>query len=131
PDGIGFYDASAIETAWHTAHNTGAPPPITAVNRLVDQNHQLVMVPERQNSLTRGYSMLFCYAPLFGYHLERFPFETIHPGGALMAFKGRLNFKNPACYVFPGANQCAPGDQFGATDADQLREFLAYGPLPF
>ncbi|HTZ71995.1 MAG TPA: hypothetical protein VMB71_15160, partial [Acetobacteraceae bacterium] len=71
------------------------------------------------------------YAPLFGYHLERFPFKTIHPGSAFMAFDDRLNFKNPACYVFPGANQCSPGDQFTQSLADALRTFLAYGPLPF
>lgn len=131
PDGIGFYDQSDIDTAWHRAHDSGAPPPVTAVTKLVDADNQLLMSAERQNALTNGYSMLFCYAPLFGYRMEKFPFGKIHLGDALSERDGTLNFKNPACYVFPGANQCAPGDQFAAADREALRIFLNYGPLPF
>jgi hypothetical protein len=131
PAGIGFYDAGALAQAWQRAHDTGAPPPVTAVTKLVDQNDQLVMAPERQNALTQGFSTLFCYEPMFGYRMERFPFGHQRLGPALAERDGRLNFKNPACYVFPGANQCAPGDQFGAAQADALRSFLDYEKLPF
>jgi hypothetical protein len=89
------------------------------------------MAPERQNAMTQGYSMLFCYAPLFGYRLEKFPFGNIRLGDAFLDHNGVLNFKNPACYVFPAANHCTPGDQFTEAQADALRIFLAYGPLPF
>jgi len=131
PDGLGFYDAHDLETAWQRAHDTGAPPPIVGITKFVDENHQLLMTPERQNALTEGFSMLFCYEPLFGYKMEKFPFGHIRLGDALSSRNGILNFKNPACYVFPGANQCTPGDQFTDTQSDDLRRFLNYQPLPF
>ncbi len=131
PDGLGFYDASDLATAWQRAHATGAPPPIVGVTKFVDANHELLMTPERENALTQGFSMLFCYEPLFGYKMEKFPFGHIRLGDAFSSRNGVLNFKNPACYVFPGANQCAPGDQFTDSQADALRRFLDYQPLPF
>jgi hypothetical protein len=131
PAGIGFYDARDIDAAWQRAHDSGAPPPVTAITKLVDADHHLLMAPERQNAMTQGYSMLFCYAPLFGYRLEQFPFGNIRLGNAFLDHNGVLNFKNPACYVFPAANHCTPGDQFTEAQADALRIFLAYGPLPF
>jgi hypothetical protein len=131
PDGIGFYDPDALTAAWHRAHDSGSPPPITAVTKMVDANHQLLMAPERQNALTEGYSTLFCYAPMFGYRMEKFVFGHQRLGPALGEHDGLLNFKNPACYVFPGANLCAPGDQFTAAQAANLSRFLDYGPLDF
>jgi hypothetical protein len=131
PAGLGFYNAGDLAQAWQVAHDTGAPPPITAVARFQDANRHLLMVPERQNSLTQGYSTLFCYAPLFGYRQENFPFGKIRLGDALAERAGVLNFKNPACYVFPEANHCLPGDQFDDSQLDDLRIFLAYGPLAF
>jgi hypothetical protein len=131
PGGSAFYNPEALTAAWHRAHDSGSPPTIAAVTKMVDEHHQLLMAPERQNAFTEGFSALFCYSPMFGYRMERFPFGHQTLGMALTERNGLLNFKNPACYVFPGANQCAPGDQFTAAQADNLSRFLAYAPLAF
>jgi hypothetical protein len=86
----------------------------------------------RQDVMAAGKSQLFCYDPLFGYHLESFPQGTLHPGSvfdqtAAGAAGGTvLNIKNPACYVFPGANACKPGDAFPAAEIDQATRFVSY-----
>jgi hypothetical protein len=83
----------------------------------------------RQDGMAAGQSQLFCYDPLFGYHLEHFPQGALHPGGVFEQSGAGLNLKNPACYVFPGANQCRPGDAFAATEIDQAARFVSYRPF--
>ena len=39
---------------------------------------------------------------------------------------GNLNMKNPACYVYPEANGCAPGDHFKAEQAQQMLALAEY-----
>jgi len=128
---LGFYDQDALAAAWHKAHDTGVVPPIGAITVFRDQNNETTMAPVAQNGLTEGDSTLFCYEPLFGYHLEKLPFGKIRVGDALSARDGILNIKNPACYVFPGANQCRPGDQFTQDQLAQAQAFVNYLPYPF
>jgi hypothetical protein len=131
PDHLGIYDPSALDGAWHVAETKGTPPPIFAVATMKGPDGGVLMAPERDNALTVGLSQLLCYEPLFGYRLEKFPHGTLHRGRATEEQNGRLNFKNPACYVYPGANQCIPGDQFPAADRAKLDDFLAYKNLEF
>ncbi len=131
PPLLGFYNQDALETAWHKARATGTVPPIGQITELRDDSNQLLMAPERQNGLTQGFSTLFCYEPLFGYHLEKFPFGTLRLGDALESRNGVLNIKNPACYVFPGSNQCHPGDQFPESRQADAQAFLNYQAFPF
>jgi hypothetical protein len=44
---------------------------------------------------------------------------------------GRLNLKNPACYVYPTANGCAPGDHFTVQQRPAAEAFITYRPFPF
>jgi hypothetical protein len=129
--GMGVYDPTDITTAWQRAHDTGAGPPVRAVVQLFNPQHQALMIPDRQNGMAHGYSTLSCYDPLFGYRLENMPFGKIRIGLAMIENGGVLNFKNPACYVFPGANHCTPGDQFTVTQADALARFLDYRGYDF
>jgi hypothetical protein len=131
PHHLGIYDPSALDGAWHVAEDKGAPPPIFAIATMKSPDGGVLMAPERDNALTVGLSQFLCYEPLFGYRLEKFPRGALHRGRATDEADGRLNFKNPACYVFPGANQCIPGDQFLATDRAKLNDFLAYKNLDF
>jgi hypothetical protein len=128
---LGFYDQDALAAAWHKARDTGVVPPISAITVFHDQNNEVTMAPVAQNGLTEGYSTLFCYEPLFGYHLEKLPFGKIRVGDVLSARDGILNIKNPACYVFPDANQCRPGDQFTQDQRAQAQAFVNYMPYPF
>lgn len=125
-----IYDPTDILHAWHQAHEAGAPIPVTAVAMLFNAQHRPLMTLERQNGMAHGFSTLGCYDPLFGYRLERLPVGRQRLGPALLDVGGALNFKNPACYIWPGANHCAPGDQFLPDQAGQLSDFLNYRPYP-
>lgn len=129
--GLGMYTPTDVTQAWQHAHDTGAPLPIRAVAQLFNGDHRPLFIPDRQNAMAHGYSVLTCYDPVFGYRLENLPFGPIRLAPAMYAHDGVLNFKNPACYVFPGANQCAPGDQFGVAQADALQRFLNYQSYDF
>ena len=84
-----------------------------------------------RTSLTRGESDLDCYETLLGFRLERFPRGALRPGPALEERGGRLNLKDPSCYVFPDENGCAPGDHFAASRRADAEALLAYRPFSF
>lgn len=130
-NGEGVFDPDPIEQAWTRAHDTGHVPPITDVVELFDTSHHIQMTLERQNALTMGYSTLSCYDPLFGYRLEKLPYGKIRLAHAMSVRDGLVNFKNPACYVYPGANECKPGDEFTEAQAGEAQKFLNYEPWGF
>jgi hypothetical protein len=78
-----------------------------------------------------GASAIDCYNPVFGYRQEHYPWGPIRPGGALDEVGGVLNVKNPACYVFPDENGCAPGDHFRLDQRADAEAFLSYHPFTF
>jgi hypothetical protein len=57
--------------------------------------------------------------------------KTLHPGPALEEKNGILNIKNPACYVWPQANNCEPGDHFTKEQKEAAAAFANYRPFPF
>jgi hypothetical protein len=131
---IGAYDPRIIEAAWHDAASTGQVPPVTEIAVTRDAHGAVdKMSLTRQDGMATGQSQLFCYDPLFGYHLENFPQGTLHPGSVFdrTGTPAQLNIKNPACYVFPGANACKPGDAFAASDIDRARLFVSYKAFPW
>lgn len=101
--------------------------------RLVSEAGQLLTISAAPNEIfIGGESAIACYQPMFGYRLEHFPLGTLKEGPALAQdADGRFNFKNPACYVFPEANACRPGDHFTATQQDALDRLLSYRPYEF
>jgi hypothetical protein len=109
---------------------------VIAVHRRVHEAHQPIppiqqVLDVDQNGLTIGASPLECYEALFGYRLEHFPKGALTSGSALARVGDRLNIKDPACYVFPTANHCRPGDHFTAERREQAAAFLHYRPYPF
>ena len=132
--GIGVYDPRPIVAAWAQGNATGRAPPITGITMSRDAQGAPAMTLAGQNALAEGLSQLKCYEPLFGYRQEFFPGGPLHPGSVFdvtgNAAQGgnRLNLKNPACYVFPLANACQPGDAFPASGLDNAADFLAYRP---
>ncbi|HVY19285.1 MAG TPA: hypothetical protein VHA70_04280 [Bauldia sp.] len=119
------YDAARIVAAWRAVAETHAVPPVTALS-------QRAAGVEPNVAIVDGHSDIDCYQPMFGYALEHLDRANIHAGpiddvdGA-----GLLNLKNPACYIFPGANQCRPGDVFKATQKREAEAFAAYQAFPF
>jgi hypothetical protein len=136
PGDIGAYDPRPIEASWHEVAASRAVPPVRDIGVLRDaQGHVDRNGLARQDSMATGESQLFCYDALFGYGLEKLPFGTLHPGSVFERTAQKdsgvatLNLKNPACYVFPAANGCQPGDAFTAAQIDQATQFAAYKPF--
>ncbi len=131
-DPANAYNASAIEQGWR-ALRAGAPvPAVTHLSVRVDKENLLLVPQDRNDDLARGHSQLLCYQPMFGYGLERLRFGALRPGQALDDLgDGTLNLKNPACYQFPAANGCAPGDHFRLEQRAAAARFLRYEPFEF
>ncbi len=126
-DGLGIYDPARIQAAWRSVAEGGRVPPVVAIEAGPDTSLQ------RQDAIVAGMSHLFCYDPLFGYRLENFPGTRLHAGSVFDETPApggsRLNLIDPACYVFPRANGCAPGDQFAASALDQEANFISWRPF--
>lgn len=124
------YNGGAMVRAWHQATVTGIPP-ITEVRGEL-QTDAVLGLADRNNAMVHGFSQIYCYQPMFGYWLESFPAKELRPGPILGTTpSGNLNFKNPACYLFPGANSCAPGDAFRQDQREDLLLFAAYRDFSF
>ena len=81
---------------------------------------------------TNGISKLDCYQPLFGYRHEFLPQkEKIKAGSIGEVIEDNYNMKNPACYIYPDANQCQPGDNFVKNQTTDLIKFTAYMPYDY
>jgi hypothetical protein len=78
-----------------------------------------------------GRSAFPCYNPIFGFRLENFPIRTLHEGSIDDEDAGRLNLKNPACYVYPAENACRPGDHFSVSERRDMQRFAGYHPYEF
>ena len=133
--GLGVYDPAPVEESWRQVAATGQVPPIQRLAIPLTPSGQPDMSVARQNLLTQGASPVLCYDPVFGYRLEAFHQGTLHPGPVLdetrIGDRIELNLKNPACYVFPGANGCAPGDTFLKSQRAQAADFAGYRPFAF
>ena len=133
--GIGVYDPAPVQASWHALKATGQMTPIDRLSVLTNAQGQRDMSIRRTNQMTQGASSLFCYDPLFGYRLEGFRQGTLHAGPVTdrtrLVERTELNLKNPACYVFPGANGCVPGDTFTAAQSQAAADFAAYRPFAF
>ena len=119
----GGYPGGVELAGWASARSAETVPPIT----------DIMPINAAQNSgLAIGFSPVPCYQPMFGYRLETFPRKELRPGPALSVVADRtLNVKNPACYVFPEANACEPGDHFSIDQRDEAALFLSYRNFPF
>ena len=124
------YNGGSIARAWHEAGVSGVPAITEVAGRL--QTEAVQSFTDRNNAMVDGLSEKQCYQPMFGYRLEVFPGGNLKVGSILTPTAGdRLNLKNPSCYLFPGENQCLPGDQFRADQRAELLQFAAYRAFPF
>ena len=107
-------------------------PPVSAVavrtERQEDGSLRAAHTPFADGIIAQGQSNALCYEPLFGYRLEQYAFPPLRPGPIAAAdAEGNLNLKNPACYVYPEENACAPGDHFTTEQREQMLALAAYG----
>lgn len=128
------YRPEAVVAASDALASSGSVPAVgMVIGQLLDPaTGALRGVSQFPNDqLAGGNSALACYNPIFGYGLEHFPVKTLHEGAPTEATDGHLNFKNPACYTYPEANQCEPGDHFREDEMSSLKALLAYHVFPF
>jgi len=122
------YTAEHILGAWQALDARQITPPVANIGVPVSQ----MGAAQPNDALAEGVSILACYYPTFGYALEHFPRRDLRPGPVDSVLAGdHFNLKNPACYVFPQQNQCAPGDHFRRDQKDLARRFVSYQEWPF
>jgi hypothetical protein len=103
----------------------------TAVASWRPDGRAILSLIGRNNALAYGRSQIFCYEPLFGYELEKFPLGTLFLGALMDEKEGYLNLKNPACYVYPTANGCTLGTHFTVQQRAAAEAFTTYQPFAF
>ena len=118
------YDPSAIIAEYLRASNEAT---ISPVNRIEAAG----ISSSPNDTLAHGGSALPCYQPMFGYRLEKFSLGQLQPGPIFSARESFLNFKNPACYLFPKENKCTPGDHFAVSQIEEAQALAAYRPFAF
>jgi len=129
------YDPGETLQAWTLIHERDATPPqVTQIGMRLRRDDagklQAQWSPWMDNAFLSGASNALCYEPLFGYRLGRYPFGRLRPGGiGPPQPDGTLNLKNPACYVCPKANGCAPGDHFREEQTQLVADLLARKPV--
>ncbi len=124
------YSVHPVQEAFR--RQRGLPPPaVTDIAVMQNDKGEIITPVNRNDVMILGYSQLFCYEAIFGYGLEAFPRGDLHPGPVTVASNGAFNLKNPACYVFPEANACQPGDPFRLDQEEALNNFVSYRPFSF
>lgn len=118
------YDAAAATKAWQEIGTSGQKLNAVGVNI---PGADLV----RNDVIFAGMSQLACYNPVFGYRLESLPRKSLREGAPTLLEDGVYNLKNPACYLFPEENQCAPGDHFKEGQAESIESFVSYRSFEF
>jgi hypothetical protein len=126
------YDAAPGQVAWEAARDAAAVPAVTRITMAQDSRGRPMRLLDRNDSVFSGGSQSICYQPMFGYLLERMPVGFLREGGPLQpAGASQLNVKNPACYTYPQANGCLPGDHFMLPQRAEAERFLDYRPFAF
>lgn len=126
------YDLHTIDQAYLAVRKGSPVPAITRVERLRVTNYAgLMRTRNRNDILVSGTSQGQCYEPMFGHRLEEFPFGPMRTGPTLRASNGLLNIKNPACFVYPKANNCKAGDHFKDGELAAATRFANYQSFEF
>jgi len=125
------YDPVEIVKSYYKVKTGLWKPVIKQIAVYVNTEGKIITGMSANDMLVHGASQLFCYEPMFGYRQEGFPIKSLHPGPVFEEKEGLLNIKNPACYVWPQANNCEPGDHFTAEQKDAAEAFVNYRPYTF
>lgn len=124
------YSPDPISIAYTRLRSGGSVPVITRIaDPWANDGHSIGA--SRNDSVVDGISAFPCYEPMFGYRMQVFRQGRLAPGPVLDAYNGRLNIKNPVCYVFPEANGCVPGDEFMSVQTAEAEDFTTYRPFRY
>ena len=119
--------------------------PIKGISVLIDKDEKII-ANQRNDNFKIGLSSYFCYQPIFGYSLQKFPNKNLKFNKKFKVKNNKflligdtnlgddsknLNFLNPSCFLFPEKNNCTPGDLFKKTQISNLDNFLKYEKIKF
>lgn len=128
------YKPAQMDQAWQLAREGRLPAISTIQGAEIRPDGHFKMLPlERNDFMAQGTSYLQCYNPAYGYRLETEPIGRLQSGSIFKTLKdNRLNLKNPACLIWPDANQCGGlGDEWKTTQSAQAAAFAARHPIDF
>ncbi|MBF0625178.1 MAG: hypothetical protein HQL82_10275 [Magnetococcales bacterium] len=125
------YDPNPVVTYYRAAKPVPWTPMIQSIGMTVNAENKPATGVGSNDGLIRGMSIITCYEPMFGYGLERFPWQPLAPGPVNRVTDGKLNIKNPACYMAPRENQCHPGAHFSSEQWHEALNFMSYKPFAF
>ena len=118
---------------------------IKKISTFLNQNNKIIRKQRNDHFKNEG-SSYFCYQPIFGYELEKFPKNNlsfdkkINISNDISLLTGdvqvnksaeNFNFLNPTCFLFPDENECKPGDLFTKDQEINLLNFLKYKKIIF
>lgn len=123
------YNPQAIISGFIQAKRYREIPKIQYLGTQIRSKYRVI---RNDATMIAGVSQIHCYEPIFGYRHEFFPKkDKLIAGPVTMIVGDRYNMKNPACYSFPKANGCKPGDHFKTNQKQALDAFTAYRPFAF
>jgi len=127
------YDPAPVARGWKQAMEGASPFRIDAIGVLMDKQGAPITRPHSAvpTLFVMGVSPMYAYEPIFGYKQHKLPPGDLAAGPAMAQAGGHLNLRNPACFLYPEENGCAPGDLFKTDSQDRAEAFRSYKPFPF
>ena len=119
---------------------------IEAIGTIVNSENKIFNNGIRNDFFSDNISSLFCYQPIFGYSLQKFPKDKLILNKKIKLKNSNLligdlnisknsnenfNFLNPSCLIFPNANDCKAGDLFKVSDENNFKNFINYKKINF
>ena len=129
------YKPNDIVNAWYEINENDKRAPaidkLGFIRKTVNKRILSKHAPNLDKLFLIGVSNAMCYEPIFGYRFEKATTYKLLPGDIFQEVNNGLNFKNPACYVYPEVNNCPSNGQFISQDKALLSSFAKREPVKF
>jgi len=129
------YKPNDIVNAWYEINENDKRAPaidkLGFIRKTVNKRTLSKHAPNLDKLFLIGVSNAMCYEPIFGYRFEKATTYKLLPGDIFQKVNNGLNFKNPACYVYPEVNNCPSNGQFSSQDKALLSSFAKRESVKF
>lgn len=118
---------------------------IKGIGVITDENKKIIK-NQRNDYFKLRLSSFYCYQPIFGYNIEKFPKNKLKFNKSIKISNKQFlqvgdvnlinddknfNFLKPSCFLFPSENGCKPGETFNKSEEEELTNFLNYKKTKF